>query len=116
MLYLVVNFLLVFLSTFILDFYWWHFCKNSFNAIMNCFIHLIISILYGRYVNAYDVKFKMLSLQYENKNFKFSSKINLDEVKMTYLGLYVTFWEVNHEDLVLGLDSSQDKFHIRALC
>ena len=38
-------------------------------------------------MNAYDIKLKMFSIQYENKKFKFSTKINLDEVRLTYVGL-----------------------------
>ena len=77
----------MFLSTFISEFVLVHFLQNTFNAIMNCFFHLIISILDGWFVNAYDVKLKMFSIKLENKKLKFSTKINLDEVRMTYVGL-----------------------------
>ena len=50
---------LVFLSTFVQTLHWCLFGKNRFNATMNYFFRLFISILDGRFVNAYDVKFKI---------------------------------------------------------
>ena len=57
---------------------------------MNCFFQLIISIFDGSFFNSYDVMYNMLQMKYENLKFKFSAKIHLDEVTMTYVGLFVT--------------------------
>ena len=57
---------------------------------MNWFIHLIISLLYGWHVNTYDVKKYAYMYVKKQKVLIFSSKINLDELMMTYVGLSAT--------------------------
>ena len=50
----------------------------------------------------------------KNKKFKFSAKINLEEVKMTYVGLSPTSKRSTTRSL-WGLDSGRDKVCYRAL-
>ena len=57
---------------------------------MNYFFHLIISILDGWFVNAYIFWFKMFSMKYKYKKFKFYAKISVKQVRMTYVGLFAT--------------------------
>ena len=91
---------LAFLSHLFQTLYWFHFGKSTFNAVMNYFIHLSILLLDGccerlRYYvdDLIQIQFFLLlslGILQLNKKLKFSAKIYLDDVMMTYVGLSTT--------------------------